>query len=40
MMINLKIKVDLVRPDIMPKIHVVQGDTNTRKISIQLFSDH
>ena len=39
MMINHKVKIDLVRQGIPPKIHVVQGDTYTRKLSIALFSD-
>ena len=39
MMIHHKINIDLTRQGIPPKIHVVQGDTFTRKLSIRLFAD-
>lgn len=39
MIINHKVKIDLVRQGIAPKIHVVQGDAHTRQVSIELFAD-
>lgn len=39
MEINHKLKIDLVRQGVTPKINVVQGDTCTRKLTIALLSD-
>ena len=39
MVINHKIKMDLVRQGVTPKINVVQGDVYSRKLIISLLSD-
>lgn len=39
MLITHKVKTDLQRRGVTQKLYMVQGDTNSRKIEVSLFSD-